>query len=73
MANELIVLTPKECAQRWKVSRDKATRILRKYLGRGVMNLGSRENVRQKKRRYEILRAPLSVIQEIEKDFTVRG
>jgi hypothetical protein len=66
MAGELIILTAQDCADRWKVSRDKAVRILKPWVGRGVMDLGSRENVRKKKRGYAILRVPLSVVQEIE-------
>lgn len=70
--SELIVLTPTECAKRWKVSRAKATRILKQWEGRGVMNLGSREDVRRRRRAYSILRAPLNVVQQIEQSFTAR-
>jgi hypothetical protein len=70
MSAELIVFTPTEIAKRWKCSRDKAVRIVKPYVGQGVIDLGSKENVRRRKRSYSILRVPLSVLQKIEQDLT---
>lgn len=63
-------LTVTDCAKRWNVSTEKASRILRKYVGRGVLDLGARENVRKRKRGYAILRVPPQVLDEIERDLS---
>jgi hypothetical protein len=67
---ELIVYTCTEIAERWKCSRDKVVRVVKPYIGKGVIDLGTKENVRRRKRSYAILRVPLSVLQKIEQDLT---
>jgi hypothetical protein len=60
--------TVAEIAQRWKCDAEKVTQIFANEPG--VRNLGTKPDVKKRKRGYRILRVPSSVLARVESQFT---
>lgn len=64
-----VLFTVSEIAERWKCDPEKVSRVFGNE--KGVLDIGTRGDVRKRKKAYRILRIPLHVLDAVEKRLTI--
>jgi hypothetical protein len=62
--------TVAEIAKRWRCDVEKVTKIVSSIPG--VLDLGSKPDVRKRKRGYRILRVPAAILKQIESKLSLK-
>jgi hypothetical protein len=64
------LFTVSQIAERWQCDGEKVTKIFANV--QGVIDLGTRADIRKRKKAYRILRIPAHVLETVERKLAVR-